>query len=84
MFHDGVVYPVPKTTDLHSGVIRFEDGEFVTSLTQTIHPPVVGPMVLNGFAHVSGLEVGSLFDDSVPSISDNMSEYTGEPSDLSV
>ena len=44
----------------------------------------VGPMVLNAFAHPTGLEVGSLFDDSAPSIVVNMSEYTGEPSDLSV
>jgi hypothetical protein len=41
-------------------------------------------MVLNAFAHDTGLEVGSLFDDSAPPISVNMSEYTGEPSDLSV
>ena len=41
-------------------------------------------MVLNDFTHDSGLEVGSLFDDSAPSISGNMSEYTGEPTDLSV
>ena len=41
-------------------------------------------MVLNAFAHAAGLEVGSLFDDSTPSIVVNMSEYTGEPSDLSV
>ena len=54
------------------------------SLTQAIHPPVVVPMVLNVFAHAAGLEVGSFFDDSAPPISYNMSEYTGEPSDLSV
>jgi hypothetical protein len=84
MIYDYGVYPTPKTDDLRSSVIRFEDGEFVTSLTQAIHPPVVGPMVLNAFSHASGLEVRSLFDDSAPSISSNMSEYTGEPSDLSV
>ncbi len=76
--------PSRKTNDLRSSVIRLEDGEFVMSLTQVIHPPVVGPMVLNDFTHAVGLEVGSLFDDSAPSISVNMSEYTGEPSDLSV
>ena len=41
-------------------------------------------MVLNSLTHVVGLEVGSPFDDSAPSISVRMSEYTGEPSDLSV
>ncbi len=41
-------------------------------------------MVLNVFAHAAGLEVESLFDDSVPPISGNMSEYTDEPTDLSV
>ena len=49
-----------------------------------IHPPVVGPIVLNAFAHATGLEGGSFFDDSTPPISYNMSEYTVEPSDLSV
>jgi hypothetical protein len=82
--HDHGVYPVPKTDDLRSSDIRFQDGEFVTSLAQVIHPPVVGPMVLNVFAYAVGLEVGSLFDDSVPPISVNRSEYTVEPSDLSV
>ena len=84
MIYDYGVYPAPKTDDLRSSVIRFEDGEFVTSFTQAIHPPVVGPMVLNDFAHDTGLEVESLFDDSAPPISVNMSEYTVEPSDLSV
>ena len=84
MLYDYGVYPAPKTDVLRSSAIRFEDGEFVTSLTQAIHPPVTGPMVLNVFAHDAGLEVGSLFDDSAPSISVNMSEYTDEPSDLSV
>ena len=64
ILYDCGVYPVPKTVDLRSSVIRFEDGEFVTSLTQAMHPPVVGPMVLNAFAHAAGLEVGSVFDDS--------------------
>ena len=63
---------------------RFEDGEIVTSLTQAIHPPVVGPMVMNVFAHVVGLEVGSFLDDSGPPITAKMSEYQGEPSDLTV
>ncbi len=61
MFSDYGVYPVPKTEDLHSSVIRFEDGEFVMSLTQVIHPPVVGSMVLNAFAYAAGLEVGSFW-----------------------
>ncbi len=41
-------------------------------------------MVLNVFSHSTGLEVGSFFDESAPSISTKMSEYTGEPSDLTV
>jgi hypothetical protein len=72
MYSDYGVYPVPKTVDLRSSVIRFEEGEFVTSLTQAIHPPVVGSMVLNDFAHAAGLEVGSFLDDSVPPISVKM------------
>ena len=74
MLYDYGVYPDPKTADLHSSVIRFEDGEFVTSLTQAIHPPVVGPMVLNAFAHAAGLEVGSFFDASAPPISAKLRE----------
>ena len=54
------------------------------SLTQAIHPRVVGSTVLNALAHAAGLEVGSLFDDSAPPISAKMSEYTGEPSDITV
>ena len=41
-------------------------------------------MVLNDFAHAAGLEVGSFSDDSAPPISAKMSEYKGEPSDLTV
>ena len=41
-------------------------------------------MVLNDFAHAAGLEVGSFPDDSAPPISAKMSEYKGEPSDLTV
>ena len=59
--YDYGVYPAPKTADLRSVVIRFDDGEFVTSLTQVIHPRVVGSMVLNVFTHDTGLEVGSFF-----------------------
>jgi hypothetical protein len=77
-------YPSPKTVDPLSSAIRFEEGEFVTSLTQAIHPHVVGSMTLNDFAHAAGLEIGSFFDDSAPSISAKMSEYKGEPSDLTV
>ena len=84
MFHDGVVYPVPKTGDPLLGTIRFDYGEYVTCLTQAIHPPVVGPMVLNVFEHTEEMEVGDFFDDSVPSISVKMSEYQGEPSDFTV
>ena len=54
-------YPSPKTVDPLSSAIRFEEGEFVTSLTQVIHPRVVGSMVLKAFAHASGLEIGSFF-----------------------
>ncbi len=78
------VYPTPKTVDPRSSVIRFEEGEFVTSLTQVIHPRVVGSMVLNAFTHTGGLEVGSFFDTSAPPINDKMREYKGEPSDLTV
>ncbi len=49
-----------------------------------MHPPVVGPMVLNAFAHTAGLEVGSFLDDSSPPINLKMSEYQGEPSDLTI
>ena len=49
------------------------------SLTQAIHPRVVGSTVLNALAHAAGLEVGSLFDDSAPPISAKMLEYKGEP-----
>ena len=41
-------------------------------------------MVLNVFAHTTGLEVGSFFDVSSPHISAKMLEYKGEPSDLMV
>jgi hypothetical protein len=86
MVHDDGFYPAPKTTDLRSSTIRFDFVEYVTSLTQVIHPPVtvVGPMVLNVLAHVEGLEVGNFFGDSVPSINVKMSEYQGQSSDLTV
>jgi hypothetical protein len=84
MISDYGVYPTPKTVDPHSSVIRSEEGEFVTSLTQAIHPRVVGSMVLNTFAHATGLEVGRFSDDSVPPIRVKMSEYKEEPSDLTV
>ena len=67
-FSDYGVYPVPKTVDPHSSVIRFKEGEFVTFLTQAIHPRVVDSMVLNVFVYTTGLEVGSFFDTSAPSI----------------
>ena len=77
-------YPTPKTVDPRSSTIYFEEGEFVTSLTQVIHSRVVGSIVLNDFTHDTGLEIGSFFDDSAPPISAKMSEYKGVPSDLTV
>jgi hypothetical protein len=74
MLSDYGVYPAPKTVDPRSSAIRFEEGEFVTSLTQVIHPRVVGSMVLNAFAHAAGLEVGSFFDASAPPISAKLRE----------
>ena len=76
--------PENSKSNPRSSVIHFEEGEFVTSLRQVIHPHVVGSMSLNAFAHVTGLEIGSFFYDSAPSISAKMSEYKGEPSDLTV
>jgi hypothetical protein len=61
MISDYGVYPVPKTVDPHSSVIRFEEGEFQTRG--------------NAFVHAAGLEVGSFFDDSAPPISAKMREY---------
>ena len=45
---------------------------------------MVGSMSLKAFAHAAGLEIGSFSDESAPPISIKMSEYTGEPSDLTV
>ena len=41
-------------------------------------------MVLNAFAHATGLEVASFFDTTAPHIRDKIREYKGEPSDLIV
>ena len=65
----------------HSSFIRdFEEGEFLTSLTQALQSPQRGAssMVLNAFAHAAGLEVGSFFDTSAPHISANTREYQYE------
>ena len=72
---------------IHSSFIRdFEEDVILTSLTQVLQPPQrdAVSMVLNAFAHVAGLEVGSFFDASTPPISAKMSEYKGEPSALTV
>ena len=58
---------------------RFEDGEFITSLTPALQS---GLVALNAFAHAAGLEVGNFFDDSAPHVNAEMREYAGEPSHL--
>jgi hypothetical protein len=71
----------------HSSFIRdFEEDVFFTSLTPTLQPPQrdAVSMVLNAFAHASGLEVGSFFDASATHISAKMRQYKREPSDLMV
>ena len=75
------------TSSTHSSFIcAFDDDVFLTSLTQRLQPPQsdVVSMLLNAFAHATGLEVGSFFDTSAPPISVKTREHKGEPSDLTV
>ena len=81
---DKGVHRAPLAVDFRTSEIRFEEGKFVTSLTQAIQPRAVGSMVLNAFAHAAGLEVGSFSDASTPHISANTREYQGESSTLTV
>ncbi len=71
----GVHLPPTGDWDCQLERFRFEDGDFITSLT-----PAIQSVALNAFTHAAGLEVGNFFDDSAPVVNAEMWEYTGEPS----
>ena len=73
----GVHLPPTEDWDCQLERFRFEDGDFITSLTPSIQS---GLVALNAFSHVVGLKVGNFFDDSTPHVNAEMWEYTGEPS----
>lgn len=74
-------FHLDPTEDWDCQLERFEDGDFITSLTPVFQSGLVS---LNAFVHDTGLEVGNFFDDSTPHVNDEIREYTGELSHLNL
>ena len=71
--------PFEDIPEFDRQVNRFENGEFITSLTPTIQSGE-GLVTLNSFTHTADLEVGIFFDASASHINVQTREYAGEPS----